>query len=455
MGGPLLLWDTFFGDFSTLTSELELSAEVTPQGPRLALRQQVPDGPVLNLQVDPLADGGRGYGVHLELADLASFHQRYLQVALSDLVGDIELGGSLDVRIEGEMHPQPGPSTLHGSVRLAGGRASGRSGVVAAEGVDLELPLDLAWQGDELQPASAEQPGRLAFEALRVRDLQLPATATGLVVSGDSLRLEQPLSIPLLGGAVELERLSLNHLLRPDRYLGSALRLSGIRLEAISEALGLFPLEGAVDGYLPRVRLAGDQLQVEGGGQVALFGGVVRVGDISGRDILSGYPRLTFSAEFQDIDLGQLTRKFDFGEMTGVLQGSVRHCELFRGVPVRLEAQVETVQRKGVKRRVSVKAVSNIAILGTGQRPTLLDLGIRRFLRFYTYDRLGIEAQLVNDVFLLRGLEHRGDQELFLKGRLPLPIDVVNAQPGRTVSFRTMLRRLESLDFGAVTTSPR
>ena len=47
----------------------------------------------------------------------------------------------------------------------------------------------------------------------------------------------------------------------------------------------------------------------------------------------------------------------------------------------------------------------------------------------------------------MRGLERRGDRELFVKGRLPFPIDIVNAQPGRTVSFRAMRDRLGNVDF--------
>ena len=61
---------------------------------------------------------------------------------------------------------------------------------------------------------------------------------------------------------------------------------------------------------------------------------------------------------------------------------------------------------------------------------------------------------LAQDSFLLRGLERRGERELFLKGRLPFRIDVVNAQPGKAVSFRTMLDRLRTLDFSASTTAP-
>ena len=114
---------------------------------------------------------------------------------------------------------------------------------------------------------------------------------------------------------------------------------------------------------------------------------------------------------------------------------------------------LRTVERKGVSRTLNVKAINNIAILGTGGGVGVFDRGIRRFFDRYTYDALGVRMSLENDVFLLRGLERRGDRELFLKGRLPFPIDVVNAQPGKTVSFRTMLERVRSLDFSAATTA--
>ena len=169
--------------------------------------------------------------------------------------------------------------------------------------------------------------------------------------------------------------------------------------------------------------------------------------------MLTRFPKLTLSAEFEDLDLGRFTRRIDFGEMTGILEGRSTGCELFRGIPVRCRAYFETVRRQGVPRTVDVKAINNLTILGTGAGLGFLDRGIQRFFKRYTYDRLGVDVGLDQDVLLLRGLERRGERELFLRGRLPFRIDVVNAQPGKTVSFQTMLRRLKSLEFGGATTS--
>ena len=58
---------------------------------------------------------------------------------------------------------------------------------------------------------------------------------------------------------------------------------------------------------------------------------------------------------------------------------------------------------------------------------------------------------LKDDEFILRGLERHGGQELFVKGRLPFPINVVNMQPGAPISFQDMLERVRSLDVSAAT----
>jgi len=124
-------------------------------------------------------------------------------------------------------------------------------------------------------------------------------------------------------------------------------------------------------------------------------------------------------------------------------------------VPVRCSAHFETVEQPGVPRTVDVKAINNLSILGTGAGTNVFDRGLQRFFDHYRYQRLGVEIRLDNDVLSLRGLEKRGEKELFMKGRFPFSIDIVNAQPGRTVSFQAMLSRLQSLDFSTATTSPK
>jgi hypothetical protein len=193
---------------------------------------------------------------------------------------------------------------------------------------------------------------------------------------------------------------------------------------------------------------------VDGTGELSIFGGTVTMRGITGSDLLTRYPRLKFSADWREIDLAQVTRTFDFGTMTGIVEGELVDCEIFRDVPIRFRGRLQSVPHEGVKQRISLEAVNNIAIVGTGSGLGFLDRGLRRFIDSYAYRGIGIEMALAQDRFLLRGLEQRGDRELFVKGRFPLRLDVVNVDPGMTVSFRTMIQRLRSLDVTTATTHP-
>ena len=459
IGGFQLLLGTFFADFSDLTTSLSLDARLIPgeggsSGLRAALGWRLDGGAALEATLVRRDDSLEGT-LDLSLEDLERLLDQHLRTPLLDASPRFEkltLGGDLSLHFEGTQEAS-GDRAVKGKISARDLSLAGL-GPARLDHLHLDLPMHrLQTMG---QPWRAGEPavGMLGFRGLEVGGLALEATEVPLTVHGDSISLRRPLVLPVAGGRLVLEDLSLLKLLQPEKSFETALRLEGLELERLSEALGMLPLEGRLDGRLPKIRLGAQRLEVEGGGEIRLFGGTIEVGDISGEDLFSRYPKLVFSADFEELDLARITRRFDVGEMTGVLQGSLRSCELFRSVLVRCSGRFETVRRPGTGRTISVKAVNNIAILGTGQNASFLDRGITRFFNRFTYSRLGIEMSLAQDVFLLRGLETRGEKELFLRGRLPFPIDVVNAQPGRTVSFQTMIRRLESLDFGGAVTEP-
>src|SRR5262249_53982112 len=159
-----------------------------------------------------------------------------------------------------------------------------------------------------------EREGNIRFAHLTLMGLDVPPTATGLRVRADTVEIEEGVAVPLLDGVVGFERLRLIDLLRRAPHLESSMLVSGVSLARTSKAFGLPPLEGTVDAHFPRVTMSRDTLQVDGGGEVRVFGGTVKLGAISGEDILSRYPKLVVSADFSGIDLAKVTHTFDFGE---------------------------------------------------------------------------------------------------------------------------------------------
>lgn len=437
--GFQILWGTLFGDFSTAALELAVDAEgrLGEAGPKLAFR--LDPGPGVQLAGD--LDAAGAYHLKVLAEDLEAVRRDWLLPLFANLA-PLRLAGRLELETRGDLPVSGRPLSARGRLQIQQGELQKDN--LEAEGLFLDFPFDLEQSGETWKGPSLS--GRLGASRLAFAGFRVPPLESRLHIEADSVRLEEAMAIPFAGGQVRLERVLASRLLAENPRLETAIGLEGLSLAELAAGAGFLPLEGRLDGQLPRVVVEGEKLEVEGGGRIALFGGEVEIGDISGSDVFSPYPRLRLSARFRDLDLGQITQRFDFGEMQGIVEGEIENCVIFRNVPLSFRARVQSVPRKGVSQTVDVKAVQNLTILGTGASTSVLDRGVQRFFKRYYYSRLGMTAELGNDVLLLRGLEERGGKELFLRGRPPFSIDIVNAQPGKTVSFLAMVRRLRSLD---------
>ncbi|HSN57171.1 MAG TPA: hypothetical protein VLT32_21060 [Candidatus Sulfomarinibacteraceae bacterium] len=456
LGGFQLLWGTHYADFSDRHAVVTVDANRSPDGDAaVEVQLELPPQAALVASLRFTGEAPPAWMGSLRVDDIGGFWERYAGVPFQGTLGvagalRVE-GGELRARLRGTVDAVV---TATGEVALEGLSLSAPDNGFSLENLRLQLPVDLGWSDAGGVQAGEPQRGSLAFDRAAVGGVHLAATATELVVLGDSVTMAGDLDLPVLGGEVVLENAGLADLSRPSRHLTAAVGLRRISLAEVSRALGLPPLEGDVTGRFPRVQYGNGVLKVDGTGELSIFGGTVTMSGITGSDLLTRYPRLKFSAAWQEIDLAQVTRTFDFGTMTGIVEGELVDCEIFRDVPVRFRGRLQSVPHKGVKQRISLKAVNNIAIVGTGSGLGFLDSGLRRFIDSYAYRGIGIEMALSQDRFLLRGLERRGDRELFVKGRFPLRLDVVNVDPGMTVSFRTMIQRLGTLDVTTVTTQP-
>ena len=140
-----------------------------------------------------------------------------------------------------------------------------------------------------------------------------------------------------------------------------------------------------------------------------------------------------------------MTDTFEFGHISGILQGYVRDLEVVNGQPARFDALLETVKKKGVDQRMSVQALEKITILGSGATPSLFGKGIYRLFKEYRYAKMGFESRLRNDHFQVRGIEVIGDREYLVVGSLlPPKVNVINYT--QNISFKEMVNRLKRIE---------
>lgn len=449
--GPLVLWGTAFGDYSHTDFDASFDARsemAHGEGRRWNARARLsPVTPSAGLRLDlgldsesdeaVAGDGGLTVTGALVATDLAEAYRQVIAVPFAGTprVEGLSIAGAGRLAIESW---QPGRKSVRGVLDLDAVDLATAGETFAVGGLDLELPF-------ELDPAATTAlDGHLAFERLVAAGLTFSPARTPIRVEGDTIGLIERLESRVAGGTLGLEGLRIGPLLRPDRQLETALTLDGLVLARLTKALGLPTFEGSLDGQVPRVRLGAKAFEVEGDAVLQALGGSIRLFDITGRDFFSRFPRVTFSADLTTLDLERLTGAFSFGRMAGTIDGAVRKCTLVKAQPVACTARIESTTGRREKRWIDVEAVNNLSVLGTGGG--LQQTFVRRFLSRFTYDKLGISVRLADDRFLLRGLARRGDRELFLKGRLPFPINVVNGDPGATVSFQVMLDRLRNFD---------
>ncbi len=159
---------------------------------------------------------------------------------------------------------------------------------------------------------------------------------------------------------------------------------------------------------------------------------------------LLGLAHLGGDILFRSIDLGKVTETIKVGRITGIIEGSVKDLVVEYGQPSRFVFDLDTVKKWGQSQKVSVDAIENISILGTGSGGigAVLKSGLNKFFKEYPYSRIGIRCTLRNDNFNIRGKIVEGGTEYLIRRAFLRGIDVVNRDPQNMVSFKDMQERV-------------
>jgi hypothetical protein len=128
------------------------------------------------------------------------------------------------------------------------------------------------------------------------------------------------------------------------------------------------------------------------------------------------------------------------------LKGHIRNFELAYSQPQKFDLLLETVNKKGIPQRISVKAVENIAQIGGGQSPFMgLAGAFGSFFKKFPYKKIGIRAYLENDVFTINGTIREDGTEYLVKRGSFSGVNVVNQNPENRISFKDMVKRTKRI----------
>jgi hypothetical protein len=444
-----LLWNKFFGDFKNEKPVIRVEGgyrretdELTLKPLRVALAsageleikgsvKRLLGRPEFNLEV--LSDG-------LHHAGFYDFFVRDAFQTVYPILGRVGLAGSsqLAIRTQGSLES----FTAEGKLRVQQGEIQERSGRWRVGPIALDLPLRLRFPQAIKETEDNAPVGRLSVREIKTLSTTVPEIRTAFILWNNSLRFPEPIRVSLFGGTCVIEKLAWQDVIGSPEDLSFSLRLDGLRLLELTETLGWHRFGGTLSGSIPAVHWEGDSLRSDGAIALDVFGGRVTIRGMEIEEPLSPVRSIKMDARLDGLDLEQASETFEFGRISGVLEGTVEGLVIARGQPSQFQADIHTIEKSGISQWISVEALNKITVLSSGNDAGLLYGGLAGFFDFFRYSKLGFKAVLKNDRMLLRGIETKNQQEYLVVGTL-LPPTVNIISHTQEIGFSELLRRLE------------
>jgi hypothetical protein len=266
-------------------------------------------------------------------------------------------------------------------------------------------------------------------------------TAFPLYTGFDSIKLTEPVTMPVFDGDLIIEEFEIaNFTSSPSVKFQGLIR--PISLSKVTEAFNWPVMTGKISGIIPAVKYRDGNAEFAGTLLVRAFDGNILVKNLKASHLLSAWPVLQADVEFREVDLEKLTETFEFGKITGLLDGGFDQLQLQNWQPTQFDAHFITSE-KSSKKRISQRAVDNISNLGGAGVAGALSRSFMRFFDDFGYDRIGFSCQLRDNVCNMSGVEDAESGFYLVKGGGIPRIDVIGHN--RHIDWNTLVSRLVNI----------
>lgn len=385
----------------------------------------------------------RALDLQLDSRDLAPVVGRYLSGWLGGFgLGDLALEGGLQARLRLDDASLRGVDAHFAQVAVRDARGKFRFDGLDGDlrfSADAEVDSAFAWRGGELY------------------GLGFGAATLPLRSGSGAIELRAPLAVPAVGGTLRFDRFRLRP---PGDARGMeaafALALQDIDVPTLAQRLGWPAFRGTLSGTIPDARYAADRLVFEGGLEMRVFDGAVRVSSLAMERPFGVAPTLSADVALDDLDLLAVTEVFDFGSISGRLNGRIGGLRLVDWTATAFDAEFHTEPRRGVRQRISQRAVQNISSVGDASFVTSLQGRLIALFDDFGYRRIGISCSLRNEVCTMGGLGDPGPGAAG-SGSDRRPFTIVDGAGvprlqvvgyNRRVDWPTLVERLQAIGSG-------
>ena len=179
------------------------------------------------------------------------------------------------------------------------------------------------WSNDEI----FNRPSTFAWRQLQLYALPIGPSRLLFLSRASSFRLLEKTHLPFLGGEIAINLLGWQAKKQQDPEIYFAGSLNNISLEQWSKAVNWTPLSGTISGNIPRVEYSNKTLSLGGELNIKVFDGDIKITQLASSGLFTDFPKFYSELEINNLDLDQLTGKFEFGGITGKLSGFIRQLD--------------------------------------------------------------------------------------------------------------------------------
>jgi hypothetical protein len=333
---------------------------------------------------------------------------------------------------------------VRGHLGWLGGNFSLPEKGIALKGIHLDLPV---WYRTGIaKPPVETLNGKLEVESITIPLLPKQSLSILLDTGPNRISVKSPTVIQVPGGDLRLGSVQVEKLFGSDLTIHTRMEFDDIKLQPLLSRIWTRPLKGSFTGILDPVRYENHTVTTKGELRADVFQGNIILSDLGASGVFTSAPVFKFNAKWEDLLLSEMTTDTAFGTIEGVLKGQLLDVEMAYGQPQRFKLLLETIQKKGISQKISVKAVENIAQIGGGQSPFMgLAGAFASLFKTFPYEKIGIRANLENDVFTVNGTIREGGTEYLVKRGSFSGVDIVNQNPDNRISFKDMVKRIKRI----------
>ncbi len=244
----------------------------------------------------------------------------------------------------------------------------------------------------------------MTWQGGSIYQVNIGASDMKLSSKGRSMKLREKMRIPIFDGELQVNDLEMRKLGLEDYSVRIESTLTPITLSEFTEAIGWPIMAGNISGEIPGVTYNQGDLTTEGRLRVSVFDGDITISHLWIEDLFDLIPTLYADIAIKNIDLGILTKTFEFGDITGRLDGYMNNLRLDNWEPVQFDAKLATPEKDDSRHRISQRAIDNITSIGGGGSD-VVSRGILGVFEDFPYSKIGLSCRLIDSVCFMSGVE--------------------------------------------------